>query len=213
MKSIRKGALWVVLVASFWACNKGKDPEPALPSYLRVPASLDSYAGSGLVTVEGSGLSLRAEGPEQLNASTKTYSGVLGDISQDDIYVNFTVGQPRPYKERTSVPNQYWAYGSLRIMNTLTPGTYRMGIQESPGPRGEIADLTMNLPGPQVYVTNSGSLTVTESTVIKTEGSSTLRRVKGTFQAVMYADGMGIPTSGRNPNLSGTFDVLLLANN
>lgn len=201
---------FLLILGMVVSCGPKDEPMPALPSYLRVPATLTDYEGSGLITITGGSLNLRAEGPEVLDAATNTYKGVIGDISGEDISAYFTLGQPRPYRERQIVPNEYWAYGDLSIMNTVTPGTYRMGIRESPGPRGEIADLTMNLPGPQVYISNSGSLTIDESTLIKSQGSSSLYRVRGTFQAVMYADGVGIPTSDRNPTLTGAFDLLLL---
>lgn len=208
-KSIRRIFL-LLLLGAVWSCGPKDEPKPTLPSYLRVPATLVGYEGSGLITVTGGPLNLKAEGPETLYAATQTYQGVTGDITGEDVNAYFTVGQPKPYKDRRAVPNQYCAYGNLSIMQTITPGTYRMGIKESPGPRGEIADLTMNLPGPQLYITNSGSLTIAESTLIKTQGNASLYRVRGTFQATMYADGIGI--TERNPSVNGTFDLLLLRN-
>ena len=202
---------WGLLVALMvWSCGPKGEPMPALPDYIPVPASLENYAGSGLITVAGEGLSIEARGPEQLNAQTKTYQGVTGEISGEDLTANFTLGQPRPYKERQSVPNQYLANGKLSIMQTVTPGTYRMGFGESPGPRGEITDLTLNLTGPQLYVAQSGTLTIEKSALVKTQGSYSLYRVQGTFKVTMYADGVGIASGQQYPTLTGTFDLLLV---
>jgi hypothetical protein len=210
-KKINIEKLWLLLMIGILvSCEPKKEPQPALPGYLHVPTTLVGYQGSGLITITGGSLNLKAEGAEALDGPTQTYQGVIGDIRGEDITANFTLGQPRPYRDRQLVPNQYWAYGTLSIMRTITPGTYRMGIQASPGPRGELADLSLNLPGPQVYVTNSGSLTIDESTLVKSSGSASLYRIRGTFQATMYADGVGIPAQQRNPTLSGTFDLLLL---
>ena len=172
--------------------------------------NLHGYTGSGLITVDGGTLSLRAEGPEELNPATQTYQGVTGTIAGQDVAVYCTLGQPRPYKDRSSVPNQYLNNGRLAIINTITPGTYPMGTQATPGPRGEVADLILNLVGPQLYVTNLGTLTIAESTRIRTQSNQSLYRLRGTFQALMYADGVGISASGRNPTLTGSFDLLLL---
>lgn len=208
MKRLASNLLGLALIVLVLSC--GKEPEPSLPSYLRLPAALNDYTGSGLITVTGGSLNLRAEGPEQLDASTRTYSGVGGTISGDNVTAHFTLGQPRPYRDLALVPDQYWAYGDLTVRRAFTPGTYPMGGQSTPTPRGEIADLTMYLPGPQLYVNNSGSLTITESRLIRTEGSASLYRVQGTFQALMYADGVGIPADQRNPTLTGSFDMLLV---
>lgn len=209
MRAYIKRILIIAGIGAVCSCGSKDDPQPALPSYLHVPATLSGYTGSGLITITGGSLNLRAEGPETLDASSQTYQGVTGEISDEDINANFTVGQPRPYKERQIVPAQYRAYGYLTVINTITPGTYPMNAQ-APSPRGEFADLTLNLPGPQLYLTNSGSLTIDESTLIKSQGSTSLYRVKGTFQAVMFADGIGIPANQQNPTLTGTFDLLLV---
>lgn len=183
-------------------------PQPQLPSYLRVPATLNGYAGSGLITVAGGGLNLRAEGPEQLNATTNTYSGVLGQISTGDINAYFTSGQPRIYRESSQVPNDFQSNGALAIINTVSPGTYPMNAQ-APSPRGEFADLVLRLPGPQIYNSQGGSLTITESTLIKTQGTSNLYRIQGTFQATLSGSGLGT-TPGKPIDVSGTFDLLLV---
>ena len=172
--------------------------------------NLHGYTGSGLITVDGGTLSLRAEGPEDLDPATQTYQGVTGSILGEDLTTYFTLGQPRPYKDRSSVPTQYQNNGRLAIINTMATGTYPMGAQATPGPRGEIADLILNLTGPQLYVTNSGTLTISESTLIQTQGNLFLYRITGTFQALMYADGTGIPATARNPTLTGSFDLLLV---
>ncbi|RYF45385.1 MAG: hypothetical protein EOO39_51400 [Cytophagaceae bacterium] len=179
-----------------------------MPSYLRVPATLTGYAGSGLISVAGGGLDLRAEGPEQLNATTNTYSGVLGQISTGDINAYFTVGQPRIYRESSQVPNDFQSNGALAIINTVSPGIYPMNAQ-APSPRGEFADLVLRLPGPQIYNSQGGSLTITESTLIKTQGTSNLYRVQGTFQATLSGSGLGT-TPGKPIAVSGTFDLLFV---
>jgi hypothetical protein len=202
-----KAWILVVLVV-VWSCGSKEDPTPALPAYLRVPAVLDGYQGSGLITVAGGGLDLRAEGPEQLNTMTNTYSGVLGQISTGDINAYFTVGQPRVYKESNQVPNDYQANGALAIINTVSPGTYPMNAQ-APSPRGEFADLTLRLPGPQIYNSQGGSLTITKSTLIKTQGTDLLYRIQGTFQATLTASGIGT-TPGKPVETIGTFDLLLV---
>lgn len=152
---------------------------------------------------------MTATGPERIDVVTKTYQGVNGDISGEDLTATFTLGQPRAYNERLAVPNQHLANGKLSIMRTITPGTYEMGFDASPGPRGERTDLTLNLPGPQLYVAKSGTLTITRSTVVKTEGIFSLYRVEGTFKVTMYADGVGIASGQHYPVLTGTFDLLL----
>ncbi len=95
-------------------------------------------------------------------------------------------------------------------MGTVKPGTYRIDFQESPSPRGKIADLTMKLPSSQLYTTNFGSLTIDESTLIKSQRTSSLYHIKETFQAVVYAYGIGITEC--NPSQTSSFDLLLLAN-
>lgn len=209
MRRIKANYRVLVLALLVWGCGPKDEPVPALPDYLSVPASMDNYAGSGLITVVGEGLSIEARGSESLNTTTKTYQGVTGDITGEDLIATFTLGQPRPYKERQLVPNQYLANGKLSIMRTTTPGTYRMGFDESPGPRGEITDLTLNLTGPQLYVARSGTLTIEKSTLVKTSGRTSLYRVQGTFNVTMYADGVGIPAGQQYPTLTGTFDLLL----
>lgn len=198
----------VALMVGLLSCGKNNDPQPQLPSYLRIPATLAGYAGSGLVTVAGSGLDLRAEGPEQLNTATNTYSGVLGQIATGDINAYFTVGQPRIYKESNQVPNDYQANGALAIINTVSPGTYPMNAQ-APSPRGEFADLVLRLPGPQIYNSQGGSLTISESTLIKSQGSTNLYRVQGTFQATLNGSGIGT-TPGKPIDVTGTFDLLFI---
>lgn len=198
----------ILLVILIWSCG-GNDPQPTLPDYLADPGDLAGYQGSGLVTIDGPGLTLRAEGPERLDASTQTYSGVTGRISGDDLNIRFTLGQPLPFADRTLVPNQYKAFGTLSVMNARTPGTYPMGGQSQPTPIGAISDLTLNLPGPQLYINNTGNLTITESTRIRSVGGYSLYRVQGTFQANMYGTGVGI--SQREPTFTGTFDVLLVS--
>jgi hypothetical protein len=206
--NMKRTAYWLLALILVWGCG-GKDPvDTALPAYLKLPTSLSGYTGSGLITIDG-GLSLRAEGTEHLDATTETYSGVLGDISQDDLLATFTLGQPRIYNESSSVPAEYRANGELRFINAITPGTYRMGTKESPGPRGEIADLTLNLPGPQLYISQTGSLTITESTLVNSEGSDTLYRIKGSFQIILKGSGIGT-TPGKEIPVSGSFDLLLL---
>lgn len=198
----------LALLMGLWACG-GKDPDPQaqLPSYLRIPATLTGYVGSGLVTVSGD-LSLRAEGPESLNASTKTYSGVLGGVSDDDVTANFTAGQPLPYSQTYSVPKELVANGQLLTLNAINAGTYPMGYQSKPTPTGAQADLILNLAGPQLYAARLGTLTITESTIIKTEGANNLYRIQGTFQVTM--SGTGIGTIGtKDYNITGTFDLLL----
>ncbi|GAB3220086.1 hypothetical protein [Spirosoma arcticum] len=208
MKRFSIKQAWVLIgLVAVWSCGPKEEPQPALPGYLRVPASLEGYTGSGRIEINGPGLTLLAEGPEELNAGTNTYSGVLGNINREDVSTYFTLGQPRNYRQRDIVPQEYRSNGSLLIMNTRTPGTYQMGTLASPGPRGELADLLLYLPGPQLYYAESGSLTISEATLIKTEGSSGLYRITGTFQATMYATGAGI--TQRNPVLTGTFDLLL----
>lgn len=199
--------LWIVIVVVAWSCGKD-EPNPAnsFPSYLRVPANLEGYEGSGLITVDA--LNLRAEGPEQLNPTTKTYSGVLGSISTNEVEANFTVGQPNPYEDSNAVPEQYKANGVLTIIRALSPGTYPLNAQ-TPTPKGEFADITLQLPGPQIYFTQGGNLTIDEATLVKTEASRSLYRIKGSFQAEFLASGVGI-VPGKPITSTGSFDLLLV---
>ncbi|GAB3569805.1 hypothetical protein GCM10027578_24940 [Spirosoma luteolum] len=220
MKSTRLfGPLFLLTVVLLQACSSSStsDPTPApdptagLPSYLVVPTSLAGYKGSGQVTVTGGGLNLKAEGTEQFKSATNTFSGITGAINSQGnttVYVNF--GQAKAYSDNNLVEAQYQSNAVLTLLKTTAPGTYPMGKSQTPAANGGLADLVMNLPGPQLYVTNSGNLTVTESTVVKTEGALTLNRVKGTFQAQVYRDGFGISRDDQTPTLNGTFDLLLL---
>lgn len=201
--------VWALLVVVIvFSCGPKKDPEPIYPGYLRLPANLVGYEGSGLITINGD-LTLRAEGPETLDPATKTYSGVLGTIASDDIMANFTVGQPLSYTQTITVPAQYQANGQLLTKNAIQPGTYPMGYQSQPTPTGAQADLILNLPGPQLYSARSGTLTIAESTLIKTEGSNKLYRIQGTFQAALFGTGTGA-ISSKDYNVTGTFDLLLV---
>lgn len=201
--------IWVLILLVIWSCGNEEEPNPAqsLPSYLRVPANLEGYAGSGLIDIQG-GLTLRAEGPESLDPATKTYSGVLGRISSTDIKGRFTAGQPRPYDESGQVPDEYKANGVLSILRTTSVGTYPMN-PNAPTPRGEFADLTVEMPGPQIYISKEGSLTISESSIIKTQGNLSLYRIQGSFQTEFFASGVGI-TPGQPYNSTGTFDLLLI---
>ncbi len=199
----------VAIIIGLLSCGKDTDPQAQLPSYLRIPATLTGYGGSGLITVNG-GLILRAEGPEQLNAATNTYFGVLGNIAAGDIQAYFTAGQPRIYKESNQVPADYRSNGDLTIINTISPGTYPMNAQ-TPTPKGEFANLALSLPGPQTYISQGGSLIISESTLIKSQGSDLLYRIQGTFQASLTASGIGT-TPGKPVDVNGTFDLLLVTN-
>ena len=161
-----------------------------------------------MVAITGD-LNLRAQGPEALDPSTKTYSGVLGYVSTGDITAQFTVGQPRIYNENGQVPYQYQANGQLLTLHALEPGTYPMGFRSSPTPTGARTDLIMNLPGPQLYQAQLGTMTITESTILKTQGSSKLYRIQGSFQTSLSANGTGV-VSGKEYAVSGTFDLLLV---
>lgn len=172
-----------------------------------LPATLTGYVGSGLVTIDGD-LNLRAEGPESQNASTKTYSGVLGDVSDDDITAQFTAGQPLPYKQTYSVPKELVSNGQLLTLNAINPGTYPMGFDSKLTPTGSQANLILNLVGPQIYLARLGTLTITESTVIKKESANNLYRIQGTFQVAMSGAGAG--TTSKDYNVTGTFDLLLV---
>ena len=94
-------------------------------------------------------------------------------------------------------------------MNIFKKGSYPMGLM-TPTPKGEIADLSLNLPGPQVYITDQGSLTVDEITLMRQEGNSTLYRVQGSFDANLIGSGTNV--TEREPHVTGTFDVLLVSN-
>jgi len=193
------GLILIVALMGLFGC--GKDPQPELPDYL----SLETATGSGLVEITG-GLTLTGRGPERLDGTTQTYSGVRGTISGDNLTADVTFGQPRPYRESYLVPDQYLTNGELRIMNTLEVGTYPMGIRAQPTPRGAITDLTLNLPGPQLYTAQTGTLTIANVTTI-----STFKRVQGTFTVVMNATGLGtIP--GKSIPLTGRFDLLFKLN-
>jgi hypothetical protein len=85
-----------------------------------------------------------------------------------------------------------------------------MGIDSQPTPIGAIADLTINLPGPQLYFTRTGSLTITDKTLIQQQDGNRLYRVTGTFTALLNATGQGA-TPGKAINTMGTFDLLLLS--
>ncbi len=208
MRLLKPISQLVIILALVWSCGPKDDPQPALPEYLRVPTRLEGYEGSGRIAINGA-ITLVAEGMEALDPTTKTYSGVLGSISGDDLDAYFTFGQPRIYSESSSVPAEYRTNGGLSIMNTISPGTYQMGLNGTRGPKGELADLVLRLPGPQIYVTNSGSLTITESTLVKTEGSRSLYRIVGTFEATMFGSGFGVQQ--QNPLLTGAFDLLLVS--
>lgn len=210
MKRIFDKQAWVLIgLMAVWSCGPKDEPQLALPGYLRIPAVLEGYEGSGRFATSG-GLTLLAEGPEQVDPKTNTYSGVLGDITFGrDLSIQFTVGQPLPFKQTASVPYVYQASGTLSVLGTTAPGTYPLNSR-APTPRGEFADLVINLPGPQVYGNTNGSLTITETTLIKSEGRQNLYRVVGSFEATLYASGPG--TSQANPQVSGSFDVLLLDN-
>jgi hypothetical protein len=206
MRQLLTYTILVLSLGLVWSCGE-KDPQPALPSYLRVPSSLSGYEGSGQVIITGGSLNLKAEGSEVLDNTTKTYSGVRGDVIQNDVSAQFTFGQPRPYQETGQVPDLYQANGKITIIDGLNVGVYTMNPRQ-PGPRGQFAELTLRLPGPQIYIAQDGSLTVEEVTKVKTEGSLSLYRVRGNFQLVAVASGVGLP-AGQPANLSGTFDLLV----
>ena len=208
MKRIIVNQAWVLIaLVAVWSCGPKEDPQPALPDYLRIPVKLEGYTGSGRVSTSGA-LSLLAEGPEQLDKKTNTYSGVLGVIGlNDNLTIQFTVGQPLPFKDTGSVPDEYQASGTLSIVRTISPGTYPLS-SKAPTPRGEFADLVINMPGPQIYGNTGGTLTISESTLIKTQERYSLYRIVGSFDATLYATGVGI--TNRNPTLTGTFDVLVV---
>lgn len=196
----------VLIVALVGLFGCGKDPQPELPDYF----SLDNATGSGLVEITG-GLTLTGRGPERLDAATQTYSGVSGSISGDNLTANMTFGQPRPYRESYLVPDQYLTNGQLRIMNTLEVGTYPMGIRAQPTPRGAIADLILNLPGPQLYTAQTGTLTISVVSLIKGTGSLSFKRVQGSFTVVTNGTGLGT-TPGKDIALTGRFDLLFVPN-
>ncbi|GAB4014999.1 hypothetical protein GCM10028808_39110 [Spirosoma migulaei] len=199
----------LLLGVSLWSCGtKDSPPVPQLPGYLRIPATLTGYVGSGRIAISG-GLNLLAEGPEAQDASTKTYTGVSGKIVIGDITANFTVGQPRAYKETSFVPDAYKSSGQLLTIHAIEPGTYPMGFETKPTPIGAQADLILNLPGPQLYQARNGTLTIAESTLIKTEGVDKLYRIQGTFQTALFGTGVGLPST-KDYAVTGTFDLLLV---
>lgn len=201
----------VIGLTVIWSCGPKSDPKPALPDYFLVPGSLSAYQGSGQIVITG-GLSVNATGAEHLDVATKTYMGVTGTISNSNsLQAGFTAGQPLGYKDRDLVPAQYQANGDFAIVGPLAVGNYPMGIRESPGPRGEFADLTLNLPGPQIYFAQTGRLTVAEVTVIKTEATDILYRIRGTFQTTVFGSGVGV-TVNKPIDTNGTFDLLLVSN-
>ncbi|GAA4464880.1 hypothetical protein GCM10023189_44770 [Nibrella saemangeumensis] len=209
MKSFRQQFVLIGLLVGLWACNKEKDPSPALPSYLRVPTTLSGYKGSGKLTISGKSVNLAAEGPEQQQANSR-YSGVVAEaIGIDLIRIRSTFNQPLDFANTSTVPAEHRSNATLRIMNITKTGSYPMGLM-SPTPRGEIADLEINQPGPALYITSAGSLTINEITTVKQEGSLVLRRLKGTFDATLFGTGTNIPD--KEPHVAGTVDVLLLFN-
>ncbi|CAN5496549.1 hypothetical protein BH09BAC4_BH09BAC4_28720 [soil metagenome] len=210
MKGYYASIVGLLLALSLWSCGtKDSQPQPQqLPGYLRIPATLTGYVGSGRIAISG-GLNLLAEGPEAQDASTKTYTGVSGKIVSEDITANFTVGQPRTFAETYAVPAAYQSNGQLLVINTIETGTYPMGFRSSPTPTGARTDLIMNLPGPQLYQAQLGTMTITESTILKTQGSSKLYRIQGSFQTSLSANGTGV-VSGKAYAVSGTFDLLLV---
>lgn len=198
------GFLLISALVGLFSC--GNDPQPELPDYL----SLNSASGSGLVEISG-GLTLTGRGAERLDIDTQSYSGVIGNISGDNLTANMTFGQPRPYRESYIVPNEYLTNGQLRIMNTLAVGTYPMGIRAQPTPTGAIADLTLNLPGPQLYTSQTGTLTISTVSTVQGSGGRYFRRIQGRFTVVMNATGLGaIP--GKDIPLVGSFDLLFAQN-
>lgn len=199
----------LVLVVGLWACGtKNPDPQTQFPAYLRIPATLTGYLGSGRIAINGD-LTLVAEGPEVLDTNTKTYSGVLGKIVFQDIKANFTVGQPKAFAESYLVPAEYESNGQLLVINAITPGTYPMGFETKPTPTGAQADIILNLPGPQLYSARTGTLTISESTLVKSEGQSKLYRLQGSFQAALFGTGVGAHSS-KDYNVTGEFDLLLV---
>ncbi|MVM33906.1 hypothetical protein GO755_27970 [Spirosoma sp. HMF4905] len=199
------GMIILLLVGS---CSKKNDPDTQLPSYLRIPTDLTGYGGSGKITIDGD-LTLRAEGEETLDPTTKTYSGVLGRITIADITAQFTAGQPLPYKQTSSVPPAYYTNGQLSVINTLAVGIYPMGYQSKPTPTGANADLILNLPGPQLYSARLGTLSISESTVIKVQNGRTLYRIQGTLLCALTAVGTGTK-AGQDYTITGSFDLLLV---
>ncbi|GAB4039258.1 hypothetical protein [Spirosoma gilvum] len=209
MKRYASYVFVLVLSVSLWTCGK-KDPDPQaqLPGYLRIPATLTGYAGSGRIAING-GLSLLAEGSEVQEANTKTYTGVSGKIVLGDITANFTVGQPRTFAESYAVPAAYQSNGQLLVINAIDPGSYPMGFETKPTPTSAQADLILNLPGPQLYQARTGSLIIAESTLIKTECVDKLYRIKGTFQASLFGTGFGLPST-KDYAVTATFDLLFV---
>ncbi|KAA9341171.1 hypothetical protein [Larkinella humicola] len=205
---MKKVSIWLIclVILAMSGCNK--DPDPELPSYLVIPSSLSNYKGSGRISISG-GLTLAAEGQERVQVGGKI-SGVLASAYfGDGVLINATFNQPRIFSESSQVPAEFRSNADLRIIKTVNSGTYPMGLMD-PNPRGEIADLVLNLPGPQIYITEQGSLTVESSTIIRQEGTYSLYRIRGNFDATLGGYGTGI--TNKNPQVSGTFDVLAVAN-
>ncbi|MFD1140797.1 hypothetical protein ACFQ4C_06745 [Larkinella insperata] len=205
MKAIR-AVTAVLFIALMAGCNKDRDID--LPDYLVMPSSLANYKGSGRITING-GITLAAQGREQVQDGG-TVSGVGASASAgDEVWMYATFNQPRTYEQSSMVPAEHRSNATLTIMRTINKGSYPMGLM-SPNPRGEIADLVLNLPGPVTYITNAGSLTIEQSTLVRQEGSSSLYRIQGTFDASLT--GYGSNVSNKNPQVTGTFDVFAVAN-
>ncbi|RCR67054.1 MULTISPECIES: hypothetical protein [Larkinella] len=207
---MKKVSIWLVglLFVGLSGCNK--EPEPDLPAYLVMPSNLASYKGSGRVSITGD-LTVSAEGQERVQDGGKI-SGVQATASAgDEVFIYATFNQPRNYAESSMVPSEFRSNAVLSIMRTISAGTYPMGTLMKPNPRGEISDLVLNLPGPQLYNTEQGSLTVESSTIIRQEGTYSLYRIRGNFNATLGGYGTGI--TNKHPQVSGTFDVLAVASN
>ncbi|MFD1145349.1 hypothetical protein ACFQ4C_29760 [Larkinella insperata] len=206
---MKKAAIWIVglLMVALAGCNK--EPESDLPNYLVMPSNLSGYDGSGRISINGD-LTLQAEGLERVQDGGKI-SGVLASAPGGNVViVNATFGQPRIYKESSIVPRESRSNGVLRVYNTIQVGSYPMGIDMNPNPRGEIADLALSLPGPTHYITRQGSLTIESSTLIKTEGEYSLYRIQGSFDANLHTEDLG--TTNIDPHVTGNFDVLAVSN-
>ncbi|MBD2703386.1 hypothetical protein IC229_22270 [Spirosoma sp. BT702] len=199
----------ILLLTISWGCSP-KQPAPLLPDYMKIPQDLSNFRGSGRITIDG-GLSLRTEGAEQLDAATKTYSGLIASVIGGSLLAEFTAGQPLAYRDNNSVPTEYRSNGSLRINSALVNGTYPMGINSPAGPRGERADLTLHLPGPQIYFTQDGSLTITLAEKLSQQGSLNLYQLRGSFTATLGASGVGT-SPGKQTRVDGTFDLLVVSN-
>lgn len=206
---MKKVGIWLkyLLVLIMLGCNKNPDPE--LPGYLVMPSSLSNYKGSGRLFITG-GLTLVAEGQERVQTGGKI-SGVLASAAfSNEVLINATFGQPRIYAESSIVPSEFRSNGELRISNTIKVGSYPMGIKMQPTPKGEFADLTLNLPGSLIFISQEGSVTIEASTLIRQERSYSLYRIRGTFDSNMHSDDSG--ATNRDPHVTGTFDVLAVAN-